>query len=451
MLEVQTSSHRCCDGVTRRHFLRAGVMGLGGLSLANCMSLQAAQEDQTLIDRETSIVVVWLQGGPSHLETYDMKPKAPFEVRGPFAPIHSNVPGIDVCELLPMHAKIADKFSIIRSCHHRFACHNDGTPMMTSGYPDWDDARKEPVYPDMGSVVNRVYGKIRNGLPVAMGMGARHWSYVPTTAPGFWSNGYRPPTVDGGLPNSSLTIDGERFRSRRDILGQFDRLRRDLDVHGVMESLDDINQQAVEVLTGNRAREAFDVSKESVAVRERYGEGWGQQALAARRLIEAGVKFVTVSVPGGKVNYNWDDHAVNCDLPTAMRERLPGFDRGVSALIEDMFERGLNEKTLIVVTGEFGRTPRMNQQKGTSNGNLNWGRDHWPNAMSILVAGGGKRMGQVIGATNSLGEHPSERPLTPQDMLATIYSHLGIDSSRSYMNPAGRPIPLSMGTAIAEL
>jgi hypothetical protein len=451
MLEVLTSKHRCCDGVTRRHFLRAGLMGLGGLSLTDCLRLQAAQPDQTQVDRETSVVVIWLQGGPSHLEMYDLKPKAPQEIRGPFHPIATNVPGLDVCELLPLHAKIADRFTLIRSVHHRYSCHNDGTPMMTSGYPDWDDARKEPVYPDMGTVVNRVFGTIRDGLPVAMGMGARHWSYVPTTAPGYWSNAFRPPTVDQGLPNSSLTIDGEHFRSRRELLDQFDRIRRDLDVRGVMDSLDDLNQQAVQVLTGNKARAAFDVSNESQATRDRYGSGWGQQALQARRLIEAGVKFVTVSVPGGKLIYNWDDHAVNGDLPSAMRERLPGFDQGVTALIEDIHERGLNEKTLVVVTGEFGRTPRMNQQKGNSNGALNWGRDHWPNAMSILVSGGGRRMGQVIGATNAHGEYPSERPLTPQDLLATIYQHLGIDHHRSFVNPAGRPIALSTGTPIAGL
>ena len=451
MLKVLTSKHRCCDGISRRHFLGAGTLALGGLALPDALRLQAAQTDQQAVDKDASVIVVWLQGGPSHLEMYDLKPHAPAEIRGPFSPITSNVPGVDLCELLPLHAQIADKFTLLRSCHHRFSCHNDGTPMMTSGYPDWNDARKEPVYPDMGSVVNRVFGSVRNGLPVAMGMGARHWSYVPTTAPGYWSNAYRPPTVDSGLPHSTLTIDGQRFTSRREVLGQLDRLRGNLDVSGVMDSLDEINQQAVDILTGTGAREAFDVSKESQATRDRYGAGWGQQALAARRLIEAGVKFVTVSVPGGKLIYNWDDHAVNGDLPAAMRERLPGFDQGVTALIEDLYQRGMNEKTLVVVTGEFGRTPRGNQQKGNSNGALNWGRDHWPNAMSILLAGGGKRMGQVIGATNAFGEHPKEQPVTPQDLLATIYGHLGIDIHRSYVNPAGRPIALSSGAAIAGL
>jgi len=451
MLNVLTSKHRCCDGISRRHFLSAGTMVLGGLGLTDVLRLQAAQSNPQTTDKETSVIVIWLQGGPSHLEMYDLKPRAPTEIRGPFSPITSNVPGIDVCELLPLHAKIADKFTLLRSCHHRYSCHNDGTPMMTSGYPDWNDARKEPVFPDMGAVVNRVFGSVRDGLPVAMGMGARHWSYVPTTAPGYWSNAFRPPTVDSGLPHSTLTIDGARFGSRRDILGQLDRMKGNLDTHGVMDSLDEINQQAVEILTGSGAREAFDVSKEPQQVRDRYGAGWGQQALAARRLIQAGVKFVTVSVPGGKLIYNWDDHAVNGDLPSAMRERLPGFDQGVTALIEDIYARGMDEKTLVVVTGEFGRTPRMNQQKGSSNGVLNSGRDHWPNAMSILLSGGGKRMAQVIGATNAHGEHPKERPVTPQDLLATIYVHLGIDPQRSYINPAGRPVALSSGTPLVEL
>ncbi len=452
MLNVLTSRHRCCDGISRRHFLSAGTLALGGINLANALKLQAAQANPAAVDREASVIVIWLNGGPSHLEMYDMKPQAPTDVRGPFSPIATTVPGMDICEHLPLHAKIADKITLLRSCHHTFSGHNDGTPMVTSGYPDWNDAKTEPVYPDMGTVVNRYFGGVKHGLPVAMGMGARHYNYVPTTAAGYFSNAFRPPTVDSGLPNSALTIDGERFSARREVLGQLDRLRGNLDVSGVMDSLDTINTQAVDILTGSRAREAFDVSKETQATRDRYGAGWAQQALAARRLIEAGVKFVTVSVPGGKLIYNWDDHAVNGDLPTAMRERLPGFDEGVTALIEDLYARGMNEKTLVVVTGEFGRTPRGSLQKGNNNGGLlNWGRDHWPNSMSIMFSGGGKNMGKVIGATNNHGEHPKEQPVTPQDLLATIYGHLGIDISRSYLNPAGRPIAISTGYPIAGL
>lgn len=429
--------------------MRVGALAVGGLGLADCLRLQAAQPGPA--DAEASVIVVWLNGGPSHLETYDMKPKAPEEVRGPFVPIQTNVPGIELCELLPLHAKIADRFTLIRSCHHIWPGHNDGTPMMTTGYPDWDEGRHEPVYPDLGAVVGRVYGSVRNGLPVAMGMGARHYNYVPTTAPGYWGDTYRAPTVDNGILNSALTVDGAHFGRRRELLAGFDRMQRGVDAGGMMDSLDSINRQAVDILTGNRARDAFDISKEPQAVRDRYGDGWGKQALAARRLVEAGVKFVTVSVPGGKTIYNWDDHAVNGDLPTAMRERLPGFDQGVTALVEDLHTRGMDRKTMVIVTGEFGRTPKGGFQKGSSNGALNWGRDHWPNSMSILIAGGGAPMGRVIGATNNHGEHPSERPLTPQDLHATIYRHLGIDPARTYDNLAGRPIALSSGTPIPEL
>ena len=269
MLNVLTSRHRCGDGISRRHFLNAGSLALGGLTLSTALRLQAAQANPASVDREASVIVIWLNGGPSHLEMYDMKPHAPADVRGPFSPIATNVPGMDICELLPLHAKIADKFTLLRSCHHKHPGHNDGTPMVTSGYPDWNDAKTEPVYPDMGTVVNRYFGGVRNGLPVAMGMGARHYHYVPTTAPGYWSTAYRPPTVDQGLPNSALTIDGERFTARREVLGQLDRLRGNLDVGGIMDSLDTINHQAVDILTGSRAREAFDVSKETQATRDR--------------------------------------------------------------------------------------------------------------------------------------------------------------------------------------
>lgn len=455
MLDVVTQQHRFQNGVTRRNMLQAGFLGLGGgLTLAGLLEKQAKAEstgEYRTNPRGRSVILLWQQGGPSHLETYDLKPEQVRDIRGPFSPIETNVPGIDICELLPMHAKIADKFTLIRSCSHRWSGHNDGIPMMVSGYPGWDEGIHESTHPELGAVVSRVFGQCHDGMPVACGMGAKHYSYVPTTATGYWSDVYRPPTVDkNGLKSAKATIDGLRLDDRKALLGDVNRLRSDID-RGVLESFDEFQRQAFEIIAGDKARNAFDLAQEDEATRARYGEGWGQNALLARRLVEAGVSFVTVGVPGDSIIYNWDDHAVNGDLPTAMRQRLPNYDRAVTALIEDVYARGLDEDVMIVVTGEFGRTPRGNIRKGNRSGKDNWGRDHWANAMSILISGGGKRMGQVIGATNSKGEHPVQRQLTPQDVHATIYQHLGIDHQQTFDDPAGRPIHLAYGEPIDEL
>ena len=454
MLDLLTNQHRLCDGITRRNMLRGGALGVGGITLADLFRMQALAAESgeyRTTPSKKSVILLWQNGGPSHLETYDLKPNAVREIRGPFSPIKTNVPGMELCELLPMHAKIADKFTLIRSCSHNYAGHNDGIPVMMSGYPNWDESKNESVHPEIGAVVSRVFGQCHHGMPVACGMGATHYSYVPTTATGYWGNMYRPPTVsEKGLQNATATVDGRRLDDRQTLLGQIDRLRTDLDA-GAMNSFDAFNRQAFEIIGGDRARVAFDLSKEDPKTRARYGEGWAQQALLARRLVEAGVSFVTVGVPGGKEIYNWDDHAVNGDLPTAMRERLPGLDQAVTALIEDIYQRGLDEEVLVIVTGEFGRTPRGNEQKGSSTGKLNWGRDHWPHAMSILVSGGGKRMGQIIGATNSKGEHPIQRELTPQNFRSMIFHHLGIDYRQTFNDAAGRPIHISYGDHIPEL
>jgi len=455
MLDLVTSQQRFRNGITRRSLVKAGFLGLGGgLSMADLLRSQSRAGDTSEYRAASSgaaVILLWQQGGPSHLETYDMKPEQVRDIRGPFSPIQTNVPGIDICELLPRHARIADKFTLIRSCSHRWSGHNDGIPMMVSGYPGWDDGIHESTHPELGAVISRAFGQCRDGMPVACGMGARHYGYVPTTATGYWSDVYRPPTVDiNGLKNAKATIDGRRLDNRKTLLGAFDQLRTDLD-RGLLESQDEFQRQAFEIIAGDKARHAFDISKEDQATRDRYGSGWGQNALLARRLVEAGVNFVTVGVPGDSLIYNWDDHAVNGDLPTAMRQRLPNFDKAVTALIEDVYARGLDERVMIIVTGEFGRTPRGNTRPGSRDGKPNWGRDHWANAMSILISGGGKRMSQVIGATNSKGEHPVERQLTPQDLHATVYRHLGIDHRQTFDDPAGRPVHLAYGEPIDEL
>jgi len=449
MLDVITDIFRPRQGVTRRNLLRAGFLGLGGLTLPDYLRLRA--QAGTPGSSQKSVILLWQQGGPSHLETYDLKPEAPEGWRGPFVPIKTNVPGMEVCELLPQHAQIADKFTLIRSCTHTHAGHNEGTSMVMSGYGEWDENKHESIRPEIGATIMRVMDKCRDGMPVAMGMGARHYGYVASTATGYWSDVYRPPTVDRGIRDVAPIIDGTRLDDRRSLLTGLDQLRRDADSSGMLESLDEYNRQAFEVISGGKARVAFDLELEAPQTRARYGEGWGQQALLARRLVEAGVSFVTVGVPGGKEVYNWDDHAVNGDLPTAMRERLPGYDQAVTALIEDVFERGLDQQVMILVMGEFGRTPQFRQQIGTRSKVMQWGRDHWPGAMSILVSGGGKQMGQVIGKTTAKGEYPIEAPLSPIDVQATIYDHLGIDLLTHFPDNAGRPMPITRGQVIEQL
>ena len=451
MLDVTTYLPSASKRVQRRSLLKAGFLAVGGMSLSSLLRMEAraaeASEYQTTPTKK-SVILLWQNGGPSHLETYDMKPDAIRDIRGPFSPIQTKVSGIEVCAHLPMHAKIADKFTLIRSCSHNWSGHNDGIPMMVSGYPGWDDGRHESTNPELGAVISRAFGQVNRGMPVSVGMGAKHYAYVPTTATGYWSDTFRPPTVDKGL-NTGVSIDGSRLDDRKLLLGQIDQLRRRVD-SGNLQATDGFQQQAFDIISGSKARDAFDLSLEDKQTVERYGDGWGKQALLARRLVEAGVNFVTVGVPGDSIINNWDDHAINGDLPTAMQQRLPRFDRVVTALIEDVHNRGLDEDVLIVVTGEFGRTPKGNIRKGNRDGKMNWGRDHWANAMSILISGGGKPMGRVLGATNSKGEHPVHRELAPQDIHATIYDHLGIDYKRTYNDPAGRPIHISYGEHIRD-
>lgn len=432
----------------RRRFLQAGFLGLGGLSLGQTLRLQAATGTKS----DTAVILLFVHGGPSHLETYDMKPLAAAEIRGPFTPIATNVPGIDVCEHLPKHARIADKFTLIRSCCHDEADHFAGHRRFLSGYGKLKPGTGyESFYPQVGAVANRLLPATHRGLPPAIAVGGvvvNGPDYAAGVSEGYWSPIYRVPIVNGGLQNASLTIEPARLADRRALQHSFDRLRRVADAAGLMDALDEFDRQAVDILTSGRAERAFNLNLEDPRVREKYGDGYGQEVLTARRLVEAGVRFVTVRAPGsgpGTKAYDWDDHAVNWDLRTAMLARLPKYDHIVATLIEDLFSRGLDRNVLLIVTGEFGRTPRLEFKDGAI------GRDHWPGAMSMLVTGGGVRTGQVIGATDQIGSRPSQRPLDPHDVLATIYRHLGIDPHLHIADPQGRPIALTHGTPIGEL
>ncbi|MBW3542371.1 MAG: DUF1501 domain-containing protein, partial [Planctomycetes bacterium] len=400
------------------------------------------------------------------------KPHAPSEFRGPYQPIRTNVPGIDVCELLPRLAQIADKYALLRSVAHTGGGHPSGSLQVLSGDPDAQD-KLEPVSPDWMTVASWLRAGASRGIPryVAVNPVDRYDSFT-IAGPAYLGPGYEPFKVLGDpsrpefeVPNVGLkdASQQQRLRERVDLRQSLDRLRRDIDQSGLMEAFDQFESQAMNLLISPEARQAFDLSRESDSLRDRYGRHqWGQQCLLARRLVEAGVEIVTTEFDGplcGRVA-NWDDHAVNHHVFDALAYRLPFFDQAVSALIEDICQRGLDRRVLVVVTGEFGRTPRISHvassgggvASGTA-GTVQPGRDHWPRANSMLFAGGNIRTGQVIGATDPRGEDPTDRRVGPQDFLATIYEHLGIDSARvTIPDLTGRPVPIVRdGLPIPEL
>ncbi|HQX49375.1 MAG TPA: DUF1501 domain-containing protein [Planctomycetaceae bacterium] len=465
----------CPGPVSRRSFLEVGSLGLGMLGLSDILKLQSqanAASPGRNSASDTSIIFIWLPGGPPHMETYDMKPDAPEEYRGIFQPITTNVKGLDVCELLPLHAKCADRYTIVRSVAHEFADHGGGHKRFLTGRKPATPTGFVNDAPAVGSIVAKCREHLATGLP----------NYVSGTEPGragvdvysFGASYLGPSYVPFNIPGDpsdkdfrvkNLSVDqqaAERLGDRFSLLKGFDRLRRNIDETGVMDAMDEFNQQAISMLTSDKARNAFDLSQEPDELRARYGHhAWGQRALMARRLVEAGCSFVTMVFENPYQSgveflkagtYNWDSHAVNCHLFEDAKVRFPIYDQAVTALVEDIYNRGLDRKVMLVVTGEFGRTPRISTQIGTQTGVMQPGRDHWPQAMSMLLAGGGMRTGQVIGATNAKGEEPKERPLTPNDLWATVYRHLGIDWTQSFLDHSGRPMPiLPFGEPIAEL
>ncbi len=453
MLDLLGDPLRMRRLMTRRDTLRAGFLGLGGLTLADLLRLRASASPSAIAEtKDTAVILLFVHGGPSHLETYDMKPQAPSDIRGPFSPIRTNLSGLDVCELLPRHAQIADKFTILRSVSHDQSNHFEGHARFLSGYGQFKAGTSESHHPMVGAVVNRVLENKHRGMPAAVainGVCLNGPDYSPAIAQGYWSSQYRVPICNFHLRDSHLTTDSRRLQDRLAVQRGFDQLRRDLDQGGAMDALDSFNRRAIDILTTGKAQKAFDISQEDPKLRDKYGDDYfGRECLLARRLVESGVSFVSIRVPGSGPNskaHDWDDHAVNWDMPTAMVARSPRYDHVVTTLIEDLFDRGLDKKVLLIVTGEFGRTPRLEFKDGRI------GRDHYPGAMSILVSGGGMPMGQVLGQTNRFGEHPVDLQHDPHDILATIYKHLGIDHTQEFLDPQGRPIPLTRGTPIREL
>jgi len=389
-------------------------------------------------------------------------------------PRKTNVPGIEVCEHLPLHMKCADKYNIIRSIHHEFADHGGGHKRFLTARKPATPTGTINNNPCVGSMASKVLEGKRDtgGLPNYIVLGNGRVNSVDTFAfgsayLGSHTHPFRisadPNKPDFKVENVSLERTmTDRLGDRATLLGGFDKMRRDLDSSGLLGSMDIFNQKAIEMMTSSAVREAFDLSKEKDAVRDRFGRHeWGQRAILARRLVERGVPWVTVVMENPYVSgikmpkygtYNWDSHAVNCHLYDDARRRFPIYDKVITAMIEDLYARGLNKRVLLVVTGEFGRTPRLRTQIGSQTKVDQPGRDHWPKAMSMLVSGGGMRTGQIIGATNKKGEHPVERAMSPNDLWASVFQHLGVDQRISFNNLQGVPMPiLSSGEPIAEL
>ena len=442
----------CPGPVGRREFLRLGALALGDLSLSNVLQARAAA--RTSLD--TSIILVYCLGGASHLETYDLKPDGPEMMRSVFKPIATRVPGLSICEMLPLHARVADRFSLIRSLHHKINIHNDGSIVVLTGKePSVLDptSQAKSEHPDLGMIAS----KLRGPHPLALPQYVSVPSPFHMTRPTYLGSAYQAfATGDVSQPNYApplLRLHGmseKALDNRRQLHAQFARLR------GAGETADPFRQQAYDVLTSPAVARAFDLEREPAKLRDRYGRHlWGQSCLMARRLAEAGSAVISViaNTPRNGPDFtNWDDHPGNAMRPghfaEYMKRRLPYFDQAVSALIDDVFDRGLDRRVMVVVVGEFGRTPKM--RYGPPDNSL--GRDHWPDAYSALIAGGGLRMGQVIGSTNARGEFPAECPLTPQDLLATIYRHLGIDPGHIFTDGLGRPVPvLHHGQPIRQL
>ncbi|MDA1051017.1 MAG: DUF1501 domain-containing protein [Planctomycetota bacterium] len=430
-----------CDGVSRRQFLQIGGLALGGLSLPDLLRLEAGARTS---HPHKSIIMVFLAGGPPHLDTFDLKPDAPKEVRGEFEQIATTIPGLQICELMPRLAAVMNKTTIIRSVvdsyhdHAAFHCLTGRPRNVQAG----SGAQPAGGWPALGSILSKVGGAAQPGVPpfVSLTPKMQLETWADPGSPGFLGVAHAPfRPVGAGMQNMVLQgIDADRLGNRKLLLRSLDNFRREIDATGAATGLDEFTSQALGILTSSRLLEALDVSREDPRVRARYGKGRPklftnskdeypasgdlEHFLIARRLVEAGARCVTMNF--GK--YDW--HMENF---REAKLTLPLLDQGVAALIEDLYERGLDRDVTVIVWGEFGRSPKIN---------VNGGRDHWPNVMSALLAGGGLRMGQVIGSTDRLGEEAKDRPIRFQEVFATLYHALGIDLERTLFNDlSGRP------------
>ena len=432
----------------RRGFLSAGSLAVGGLTLTDLLHLRKTQAAEER--RNTSVIFFFQAGGASHIDTVDMKPGMSAEIRGPFAPIETRLPGLLVNELMPGHATIADKLAVIRSIKHHLSVHDDATHWVQTGYPLLNARQQGQKHPSQGSIVSALKGSHHPGLPAYVCIPEdyrRHMGFYEHAA--FLSSrhnaldaGGDPSLGNYNPPGFTLPADVtmSRLTDRRALHQHLDLLAKHVEDSPEYKALDDIQRQALELTTGSTARKAFDLSEEPAELRASYGNhAYGQSALLARRLVEAGVSFVTINLYEKDIDW-WDDHYT---IEKNLRKRLPPFDQAVTTLVRDLEQRGQLDNVLVAVFGEFGRSPRIDGGGG---------RGHWPGAMSAVLAGGGIHAGQIIGATDSTGAAPKERPLGPGDLLASIYRVLGIDPQSTVVDRQNRPIPiLSSGQPIAEL
>lgn len=428
--------------MNRRRFIEVGGLGMFGLTLSGLIRNEAAARTTAVKRSPRSVIMIWQHGGPSQLDTFDMKPLAPTEYRGPYSSINTTLPGLDICELMPEHARVMDKCTVIRSYSHGNGDHWAAAHWMLTGRLGATGSDRRPRFPSMGAVASKLLGPRRTGVPATMnfndggfGFHGAAWLGVAHNPMRIGEDSYgneagRLPTADA---RSFSLVDGlttDRLLNRTSLQNQFDRMRRDVDQRGVFSNMDSIDQQAMDILLSGKARDAFDLDQEDEKTRLRYGNSWGEQALLARRLVEAGVRFVSLNT-----GY-WDDHG---GIKKRLDDKLPRHDRAVGVLIQDLHERGMLDDVLVVTAGEFGRTPKING---------NAGRDHWPQAQSILFAGGGYRHGQVIGGTNDKAEYPTSRKVAVEDFCAIVYRSLGLNIDDSIMDLSDRPVHLVPGGTV---
>jgi hypothetical protein len=447
---------RAREGVTvfsRRSLLKASLAGWAGLNLPDLLRLRAELSPQRPALRHSkSVILLWMTGGPSHIDMWDVKPDMPSEIRGPFKDIPTKLPGVHLCEYLPKQAALMDKFTLIRSVDCRDSNHEPDHVMQTGHRAATPRTNPQGhLYPSIGSAVARFRGPNHPGLPAHVVLNLKDKSHI--AGAGWLGQAYNPFLGDNvdrlfRLP-AGLTLD--RLQSRRTLVQQMDQLRTDLDASGQMEATDRFAQQAFDLVAGSRAQEAFDLSRESARMRERYGtHDWCQQALLARRLVQAGVSFVTLDLSNHSASGTWDTHGDNIPpyggIWNGLRPLLPVFDHLITTLVQDLEEQGLLQDTLVLAMGEFGRTPKLGTQGSTD------GRDHWPVVMSVCLAGGGFRHGQVIGSSTRDGGEIDQRPVTPGDLAATLYHHLGIPLDTTFTDHQGRPMFLvENGSPLREL
>lgn len=451
MLELRGRTWVNRGGMARRSFLKIGSLGLGGLNLPELLAQRALAETNTPARRhDTAVILFWMAGGPSHHDTIDPKPDATDIIRGPFSAIETSLPGLRVCDQLPRLARVAHHCSVLRSLHHEHSVHDDASHWVQTGSPLLNARERGQQHPSQGAVVSQLRGAAAQGVPSYVCIPESYSSRL-----GFYQHaaflGPRHLPVNGGgdptlgnyrLPEFVLPAEltFNRLEQRRLLKAHLDQLSRSVEQSSLVASLDESQRKAYELIAGPQAREAFDLTREPATLRERYGKHfWGQSALLARRLVEAGVTFVTINLYEKDVDW-WDDHTT---IEKNLRKRLPNFDQSLATLIEDLQQRGLAERVLVAAFGEFGRAPRID---------AGGGRGHWPRAMSALLSGGGLRSGQIVGATTADGAEPHDRPLRPADLLATIYHSLGIDHEQFLRDAQNRPVRvLDGGEPIREL